>query len=158
VQEVPAVLRQSVPFGISNKVEIEVISEVLEGPKQQQQRLLPTGQTVSIASTDEGLYQHLQFDQWNNEGNSVGCSRPCFIQWFREVKKLVEQERVLRHTRRHHKKIVETLGEQWLKKKELNKSAYVCINDDFHIVATLKVCQSYLHHQSQPHHQRNHRL
>ena len=52
---------------------------------------------------------------------------------FEEVKKLVEQDRVLRGIRRHHKKISETLGEQYLKKKGLNKSAYVCINDDFHI-------------------------
>jgi hypothetical protein len=57
---------------------------------------------------------------------------------FEEVKKLVEQDRVLRGIRRHHKKISETLGEQYLKKKGLNKSAYVCINDDFHIAGYIE--------------------
>jgi hypothetical protein len=40
---------------------------------------------------------------------------------------------VLRHTRRHHKTIAKTLGEQYLKKRELNKTAYVCINSNFAI-------------------------
>jgi hypothetical protein len=35
---------------------------------------------------------------------------------------------VLRHTRRHHKTIAKTLGEEYLKNRELNKTAYVCIN------------------------------
>ncbi len=52
---------------------------------------------------------------------------------FDKVKKLVKQERVLRHTRRHYKTIAKTLGEQYLKKKQLNKSAYVCIDDNYAI-------------------------
>jgi hypothetical protein len=40
---------------------------------------------------------------------------------------------VLRHSRRHYKTIAKTLGEEYLKKKELNKTAYVCINDNYGI-------------------------
>ena len=40
---------------------------------------------------------------------------------------------MLRHTRRHYKTIAKTLGEEYLKKKQLNKSAYVCINEDYGI-------------------------
>lgn len=47
---------------------------------------------------------------------------------FEQVRKLVHQERVLRNIRHNSKRIVETIGETYLKKRELNKSAYVCID------------------------------
>jgi len=45
----------------------------------------------------------------------------------------VKNERVLRNIRKNFKTIANTLGEKYLKKKELYKSAYVCINKDFAI-------------------------
>ena len=45
----------------------------------------------------------------------------------------MKNERVLRNIRKNFKTISDTLGEEYLKKKELYKSAYVCINKDFTI-------------------------
>lgn len=42
---------------------------------------------------------------------------------------MVENERVLRNIRRHHPKIVETIGEQYLKKPELNKRVFMCYDE-----------------------------
>ena len=46
---------------------------------------------------------------------------------------MVKNERVLRNIRKNFKTISDTLGEEYLKKKELYKSAYVCINNDYEI-------------------------
>jgi len=52
---------------------------------------------------------------------------------FEKVQKMIKQERLFRKTSRQYKTIVETLGEEYLKKRELNKSAYVCINEEYGI-------------------------
>lgn len=49
---------------------------------------------------------------------------------FSRVKKLVENERVLRNIRRTRKQLVDTIGESYLKKTELNRRAFICINCD----------------------------
>ena len=52
---------------------------------------------------------------------------------FEKVEKMIKQERFLRQITNKYKTIAETLGYQNLKKRSLNKSAYVCINEDYAI-------------------------
>ena len=49
---------------------------------------------------------------------------------FQHVERLIKTERGMRHQRRNCIKLVETLGEQYFKVPELNKRAFVCINEN----------------------------
>ena len=48
---------------------------------------------------------------------------------FEYVERLVKTERGMRQQRRNYTKLVETLGEQYFKVPQLNKRAFVCINE-----------------------------